>query len=52
VAIGRYTIYDGSVIAVTRRRDLHASSTYGPDQWPCGLEAGGTPPTSPSLGDE
>ena len=52
VAIGRYTIYDGSVIAVTHRRDLNARSTYGPDDWPCGLEAGDAPPMSASLGDE
>ncbi len=52
VAIGRYTIYDGSVIAVTRRRDLSARSTYGPEKWPCGLEAGHPPPERASLGDE
>lgn len=41
VPIWQYTIYDGSVITVARRSDLHASSTYGSEQWPCGLAVGG-----------
>jgi hypothetical protein len=52
VASGHYTIYDGSVITVARRRDLHPTSTYGPEAWPCHLEAGEAVPDSASIGDE
>ena len=35
--VGHFTIDDGSDITIATRADLHATSTYGAERWPCGF---------------
>lgn len=51
-ASGRYTAYDDSVIVISRRRDLRATSTYGSENWPCHLRADETTHQSSRIGEE
>lgn len=38
-AAGTFTIYDGATITIAVRKDLHPTSRYEPQGWPCGFEA-------------
>ena len=41
VPVGSYRNYDGSRIALTVRRDIKATGSFGPDGWPCGFVSTG-----------
>jgi hypothetical protein len=36
--VGEFKDYDDSVVSILEDTNLTASSTYGPDKWPCGFE--------------
>jgi len=38
VAVGNFTIRDGSLISVAIGRDVKSTGTYDPGGWPCGFE--------------
>ena len=38
VAVGNFTIRDGSLITVAIGRDVKSTGTYDPEGWPCGFE--------------
>ena len=37
-AAGTFTAYDGATITIAVRKDLHPTSRYEPQGWPCGFE--------------